>query len=90
MYFFIFILCLNTIASMINTNPFFDFASRTKRKKRCLCDYARNVGGMFDVRIYDTCGTRCVPSRTDNIMNIQARITLNVEFIRTWSFFIFI
>ena len=25
MYFFIFILCLNTIASMINTNPFFDF-----------------------------------------------------------------
>ena len=26
MYFFIFIVCLNTIASMINTNPFFDFA----------------------------------------------------------------
>ena len=25
MYFFILILCLNTIASMINTNPFFDF-----------------------------------------------------------------
>ena len=27
MYFFIFISCVNTIASMINTNPFFDFAS---------------------------------------------------------------
>jgi len=26
MYFYIFIVCLNTIASMINTNPFFDFA----------------------------------------------------------------
>ena len=28
MYFFILILCLNTIASMINTNPFFDFYLR--------------------------------------------------------------
>ena len=28
-------------------------------------------------------GTRCVPSSTDNIMNIHARITLTVEFIRT-------
>jgi hypothetical protein len=27
-------------------------------------------------------GTRCVTSRTDNIMKIHARITLTVEFIR--------
>ena len=27
-------------------------------------------------------GTRCVPSSTDNIMKIQAGITLTVEFIR--------
>ena len=27
-------------------------------------------------------GTRCVTSSTDNIMNIQARVTLTVEFIR--------
>jgi hypothetical protein len=31
-------------------------------------------------------GTRCVPSSTGNIMNIQARITLKVEFIRTCIF----
>jgi hypothetical protein len=31
-------------------------------------------------------GTRCVTSSTDNIMNIHARITLNVEFIRTCIF----
>ena len=29
-------------------------------------------------------GTRCVPSRTGNIMNIRARITLTVECIRTF------
>ena len=31
-------------------------------------------------------GTRCVPSSTDHIMNIQARITLTVEVIRTCIF----
>jgi hypothetical protein len=33
-------------------------------------------------------GTRCVTSRTDNIMNIRARITLTVECIRTCIFFL--
>ena len=32
MYFFIFILCLNTITSMINTNVFFDFTDFQVRK----------------------------------------------------------
>jgi hypothetical protein len=31
-------------------------------------------------------GTRCVTSSTDNIMKIQARITLTVEFIRGYIF----
>ena len=31
-------------------------------------------------------GTRCVPSSTDNILKIRARITLTVEFIRTCIF----
>jgi hypothetical protein len=31
-------------------------------------------------------GTRCVPSRTDNIMKRRARITLNDEFIRGYIF----
>ena len=31
-------------------------------------------------------GTRCVPSSTDNIMKIRARITWTVEFIRTCIF----
>ena len=34
-------------------------------------------------------GTRCVPSSTGNIMNIQARIMLTVECIRTCFFFYF-
>ena len=34
--------------------------------------------------------TRCVTSNTDHYMNIQARITLRVEFIRTLYFIIFI
>ena len=32
-------------------------------------------------------GTRCVTSSTDNIMNIQARITLKVEFIPVFFYF---
>ena len=31
-------------------------------------------------------GTRYVPSSTDNILKIRARITLTVEFIRTCNF----
>jgi hypothetical protein len=31
-------------------------------------------------------GTRCVTSSTGNIMNIHARINLNVEFIRGYIF----
>ena len=38
------------------------------------------VKSVFTVHVG---GTRCVTSSTDNIMNIQARITLKVEFIRT-------
>ena len=39
-----------------------------------------------EVFIIHVGGTRCVPSSTGNIMNIQARITLKVEFIRTCIF----
>jgi hypothetical protein len=34
-------------------------------------------------------GTRCVTSSTDKIMNIHARITLTVEFIRGYIFLFF-
>jgi hypothetical protein len=34
-------------------------------------------------------GTRCVTSSTDNIMKIQARITLTVEFIRAVFFYFY-
>ena len=35
-----------------------------------------------EVFIVHVGGPRCVPSNTDNIMKIQAGITLTVEFIR--------
>jgi predicted nucleic acid-binding Zn ribbon protein len=38
------------------------------------------------VRVILVGGTRCVTSSTGNIMNRQARITLNVEFIRGYVF----
>jgi len=46
MYFFIFIVCLNTIASMINTNVFFDFIDSQTRPGRPLAlreEVARTV-----------------------------------------------
>ena len=39
--------------------------------------------GYVEVFIVHVGGTRCVPSSTDNNLNIQAGITLTVEFIRT-------
>jgi hypothetical protein len=40
--------------------------------------FTRYVKSVFIVHVG---GTRCVTSRTDNIMKIRARITLTVEFI---------
>jgi hypothetical protein len=42
--------------------------------------WARYVKSVFIVHVG---GTRCVTSSTANNMKIQARITLNVEFIQT-------
>ena len=41
---------------------------------------------MKSVCVVHVGGTRCVTSSTDNIMKIQARITLTVEFIQTCIF----
>jgi hypothetical protein len=43
----------------------------------------RYVKSVFVIHVG---GTRCITSSTDNIMKILARITLNVEFIRTCIF----
>jgi hypothetical protein len=43
----------------------------------------RYVKSVFIVHVG---GTRCVTSRTDNIMKIHSRITLKVEFIRGYIF----
>ena len=50
--------------------------------------YRRNVSDEYvkSVFIIHVGGTRCVTSSTDNIMNIRARITLTVEFIRGYIF----
>ena len=44
---------------------------------------ARMVREVFMIHVG---GTRCVTSSTANMMKIQARITLTVEFIRTCIF----
>ena len=45
------------------------------------------VGGpVREIFIIHVGGTRCATSSTDNTMNIQARITLNVECIRSCIF----
>ena len=51
-------------------------------------DWNNGVDGMYVklVFVIHVGGTRCVPSSTDNIMNIRARITLTVEFIRGYIF----
>ena len=43
-------------------------------------------GAVREVFVIHVGGTRYVTSGTDNIMNIHARITLNVEFIRGYIF----
>ena len=117
MYFYMFILCVNTIASMINTNVFFDVIAFQPNPCLALptCREQRVSGGVGQGRRQDVghvvavadlgptqlphCphpgsgrvrkvfvhvgGTRDVPSRTDDILNIHARITLTVECIRT-------
>ena len=94
-------LCLNTMTSMINTNAtFFDFLELVSilllddpvmgvsdltmtAKEMHRCRKARYVKSVLMIHVG---GTRCVPSSTANMMNIQARITLNVEFIQTCIF----
>ena len=44
------------------------------------------VVSVREIFIVHVGGTRCVTSRTDNIMKIHARITLTVEFIRGYIF----
>jgi hypothetical protein len=82
---------------MINTNVFPDFTFRyrhnvpdnvtlLRRQVTHECDafwQARYVKSVFIVHVG---GTRCVTSSTDHYMNIHARITLSIEFIRTCIF----
>ena len=44
------------------------------------------VGGTMGKVIIHVGGTRCVTSSTDHMMNIRARITLTVGFIRGYIF----
>jgi hypothetical protein len=44
------------------------------------------IEAVREVFVIHVGGTRCVTSSTGNIMNRQARITLNVEFIRGYVF----
>ena len=67
---------------MIHTNPFFDPVDSPVAQGRGQ-PWQRYVKSVFIVHVG---GTRCVPSRTDNIMKRQARITLKVEFIRGYIF----
>ena len=46
----------------------------------------RLIGYVKSVFMIHVGGTRCVPSSTDHIMKILARITLKVEIIRTCIF----
>ena len=85
-----FILCLNTMTSMINTNVFFDFMIFSLCPKNCskngVCVAGQCVcyaGWVREVFVVHVGGTRCVTSSTGNNMNIHARITWTVEFIRT-------
>jgi hypothetical protein len=45
-----------------------------------------HIRPVREVFIVHVGGTRCVTSRTDNMMNIRARVTLTVEFIPTCIF----
>ena len=51
-----------------------------------MAEAERYVKSVFIIHVG---GTRCVTSSTDHNMKIHARITLNVDFIRTCIFFYF-
>ena len=63
-------------------------ASTTMSSNKEREDFSRLIvsGGVREVFMIHVGGTRCVPFRTDHIMNILARITLTVECIRTCLF----
>ena len=63
-------------------------ASTTMSSNKEREDFSRLIvsGGVREVFMVHVGGTRCVPFRTDHIMNILARITLTVEVIRTCIF----
>jgi hypothetical protein len=81
------------MTSMIKTNVFFDFtdfqppALALYSLKHVLPASKCRVCLIFIIHVGATC---CVTSSTGNIMKIHARITLTVEFIRTFFFIIFI
>ena len=101
MYFYIVIVCVNTMTSMINTNVFFfDFTDVqveqvARSQQQCTaaeatserCQQSIQVREIFMIHVG---GTRCVTSSTDQIMKIHARIPLTVECIRTCIFIFFI
>ena len=69
-----------------------EWASRLPHDEsdRCSVRFAFPARIVREVFIVHVGGTRYVTSSTDNNMNIHARITLTVEFIRTCILFIFI
>jgi len=58
--------------------------------KFCVCHYGGDVWYVKSIFMIHVGGTRCVTSSTDHNMNIQARITLNVEFIRGYIFYFYL
>ena len=71
---------------MINTNAFFDVVAEKATHWPWTTVAAVGHGYVKSVFIVHVGGTRCVTSRTNNIMKIQARITLKVEVIRGYIF----
>ena len=63
------------------------FSTSTPTRNGCRVRNDFGVGTFFVIHVG---GTRCVPSRTDDIMNIHARITLTVACIRTCIFDLFL
>jgi hypothetical protein len=102
MYFYILNLCLNTITSRINTDPFFDFTDFHSTSCSSLGHASHAGGGRWVEDCPSTCCICeymlvvlvcvlvCVTSSTDHALKRHAWITVTVEFKRAMLFiFIF-
>ena len=96
MYFYIFVLCVNTRTSRIKTHVFFDFidvqvhpvlgpgtiSTMAKKNETQLTRLLNLVREVLVIHVV------LVTASTDHIVKLQARITVNVACIRTCLFFL--